>query len=163
VKNSPVVPNWFGQVAGGMVQASGTVKKAYPAILKGVFVRRSILSLQAATSVESLGKSVRAVAAAPTVFDQPLAQVALEATHYGLGKPLVVETASHARAFLATSAETDATPVEPANAVSTARAFLDDLFAGGRVDYGNAAGPETRIEHGRRARTHRLVQRAGAV
>jgi hypothetical protein len=47
--------------------------------------------------------------------------------------------------------------------VSSATAYLDDLFTGGRVDYAGTGRPETRIEHGRRVRTHRLVSRAGAI
>jgi hypothetical protein len=164
IKNAPVVPEWYAQVAGGMVQAAAAVNKAYPAILKGVFVRRSILSLQSATNVEGLHRGMRATAAASAAtYEQPLARVALPSAHYGLDKPLVVETASQPRSLLATGAEPDATPIEPTNAVSSAKAYLDDLFTGGRVDYAGTGRPETRIEHGRRVRTHRLVNRAGAI
>jgi hypothetical protein len=163
IKQAPVVANWYAQVAGGMVQVAGAVNKAYPAVLKGVFVRRSILSLQSATSVQSLQKSIAGAAAPQDWSTVPLAQVAIPAAHYGLDQPLVVDTASHARTFLATSAAPDASQIQPVNAVSAAQAFVDDLFSRGRVDYANVGRPEARIEHGRRLRSHRLVKRTGSV
>src|SRR5262249_28944209 len=81
----------------------------------------------------------------------------------GPDMPLLVEPPSHPRAFLATAAAADATPVEPANAVTAARAFVDDLFRRGRVDYGKVGRPEARLEHGRRLRSHRLVEEAVGV
>lgn len=163
IKNAPIVANWYAQVAGGMVQAAAGVNKAYPAVLKGVFVRRSILSLQSATSVELLQKSVVGIAPTRDLTAVPLAPVAIPASHYGLDQPLIVETASHARTFLATSAAPDASQVTPANAVSAAQSFVDDLFNRGRVDYAGIGRLEARIEHGRRLRTHRLAKRANAI
>lgn len=163
IKQAPVVANWYAQVAGGMVQIAGTVNKDYPAVLKGVFVRRAILSLQSATSVQSLQKSMVGIGSRQDNSAEPLAKVAIPAAHYGLDQPLVVETASHARTFLATSAALDASPIEPSNAVSAAQAFVDDLFNRGRVDYAGVGKPEARIEHGRRVRSHRLVKRANSV
>lgn len=163
IKAAPVVANWYAQVAGGMVQASAAVNKAYPAVLKGVFVRRSILSLQSATSVESLQKAMAGLAPVEELAAESLVRVAMPASHYGLDQPLVVETASNARSFLATSAALDASQIQPANAVSAAQAFVDDLFNRGRVDYAGVGRPEARIEHGRRLRSHRLVKRGNVV
>ena len=163
VKGAPVVANWYAQVAGGMVQAAGLVNKAYPAVLKGVFVRRSILSLQSATSVEMLQKSLTGVMMQGYAAEEPLARVAVTSSHYGLDRPLIVESASQARAFLATSAAADASQVNPVNAVTAAQGFVDDLFRRGRVDYAGVGRPDARIEHGRRLRSHRLVQRGKAI
>ena len=162
VMRAPVVANWYAQVAGGMVQAAGAVNKAYPAVLKGVFVRRSILSLPAATSVEMLQKSFTGVTMRGNAAE-PLARVAVMGSHYGLDRPLIVELASQARAFLATSAAPNASQVNPGNAVTTAQAFCDDLFSRGSVDYAGVGRPDARIEHGRRLRSHRLVQRGKAI
>src|SRR6516225_8836828 len=67
---APVVSNFYAQVAAAMVQVSAGKNPGYPPILKGVFVRRSILSLQAAATVEALHQSVAAAvpptAAGPT-------------------------------------------------------------------------------------------------
>jgi hypothetical protein len=164
VKAAPVVSNWYAQVAAAMVQAAGAVNNKYPPILKGVFVRRSILSLQSASSLTAFGPSIAAFAARSLKEEQGvLARAALPAVQYGLDMPLLVETPSHARAFLATAAAADATPIEPANAVTAARAFVDDLFRRGRVDYGKVGRPEARLEHGRRLRSHRLVEEAAGI
>jgi hypothetical protein len=160
IKRAPVVSSWYAQVAATMVQSAGSVNPAYPAVLRGVFVKRSILSLHSATSVEAFRKSL--VASAP-VFDaksQPLARLALPATHYGLDRPLLVETASQPRPFLAMAAAGDASPIEPASAPNAARAFVDDLFRGGRVDYADMGNPDAKMVHGRRLRSHRLVTEA---
>jgi hypothetical protein len=157
IRQAPVVPNFFTEVAAGMVQASGTVDHAYPAVLKGVFVRRSILSLQSATTVEQLHDPAAAVAAATGPAAGPLAAVALPASHYGLDQPLLVDAASHSRRFIAMASAPDASPMDPASAATAARAFTDDLFRRGRVDYAGVGRVAARIEHGRRVRTHRLV------
>jgi hypothetical protein len=162
IKQAPVVANWYAQVAGNMVQVAGAVNKGYPAVLKGVFVRRSILSLQSATSVQSLQRSMVGVSA-PDWSAEPLAKVAIPASHYGLDQPLIVETASHARTFLATSAAPDASSIQPVNAVSAAQGFVDDLFNRGRVDYAGVGRPDAWIEHGHRLRSHCLVTRANTI
>jgi hypothetical protein len=149
-----------------MVQASAGKNPAYPPVLKGVFVRRSILSLHAATTVEALHLSVVAARIAPAAAAGPteaLDTVALPAAHYGLDQPLLVETPSHPRQFFAASAAADASSIDPASSVTAARGFVDDLFRRGRVDYNGLGRPEARLEHGHRLRTHELVDEAGAV
>jgi hypothetical protein len=64
--------------------------------------------------------------------EEPLARVAVMASHYGLDEPLIVESASHARAFLATSAAANASPISPTNAVTAAQAFVDRHATAGR-------------------------------
>jgi hypothetical protein len=161
VQHAPVVPNWFAQVAAGMVQIAGSFDAKYPAILKGVFVKRSILSLQTATSVVALHRSM-AGAAAPDQTE-PLAEIALSSRHYGLDRPLLVQAASHPRPFAAMAAAADASPIDPASAATAAQGFVDDLFRSGHVDYNGAGTPETRIAHGRGLHTHRLVPRANGI
>ena len=161
IKQAPVVPNWYAQVAAGMVQASGSVNAKYPAVIKGVFVKRSILSLHSATTVEAVPRAMTAAAIAEQ--SEPLVSVTLSAQHYGLDRPLVVEAASNARRFVATAAAGDARPIEPVSSVTAARSFVDDLFRSGHVDYGEFGSPETRIAHGRRVQTHRLVAEGSAI
>jgi len=161
VKQAPVVPNWYAQVAAGMVQAAGSVNTKYPAVIKGVFVKRSILSLHSASTVEAVPRAMTAAAIAEQ--DEPLVSVTLSAQHYGLDRPLMVEAASHARRFVATAAAGDAKPIDPVSSVTAARSFVDDLFRSGHVDYGEFGSPETRIAHGRRLQTHHLVAEGGAI
>ena len=160
VQQAPVVPNWFAQVAAGMVQIAGSFEAKYPAILKGVFVKRSILSLHTATSVDVLHRSVTAIAPKE---DEPLAEIALTSRHYGLDRPLLVQAASQPRPFAAMAAAADASPIEPASAATAAQGFVDDLFRSGHVDYNGTGTPETRIAHGRGLCTHRLVPRATGI
>jgi hypothetical protein len=162
VKQSPI-SNWYAQVAANMVQAAAAVNSNYPSILKGVFVKRSILSLHSATTVEAARKSIVGAGPSPRARSEPLMPVALSASHLGLDKSLIVETPSQSRSFVATAAAGDASPIEPASAVTSAQAFVDDLFRGGRVDYGDTSGPEHRMVHGRRLRTHRLISEARGV
>jgi hypothetical protein len=165
-RQAPVVSNFYAQVATGMVQASGSKNSAYPPIFKGVFVRRSILSLQAATTVEALHQSFAAAAIGPAEAAGPtdaLDTMALPAALYGLDQPLLVETPSQPRRIFAASAAPDASSIDPASSVTAARAFVDDLFRRGRVDYNGVGRPEARLEHGHRLRSHELVSEAGAV
>ena len=158
--------NFYAQVAAAMVQASASKNPGYPPVLKGVFVRRSILSLHAATTIEALHQSVAAAAIAPTPAAGPTATldtVALPAAHYGLDQPLLVETPSHPRQFFAASAAADASSVDPASSITAARAFVDDLFRRGRVDYMDIGRREARLEHRHRLCTHELVNEGGAV
>jgi hypothetical protein len=161
IMRAPVVSNWFAQVAATMVQLSGDTDSGYPAILKGVFVRRSILSLHTATTVELVRKSMTAAGPSNGEQREPLARAALSGTQYGLERPVLVETPSQARRFAVTAAAGNADPIEPASATTAAK-FLDDLFRGGHVDYGKFA-KETRIEHGLRLRSHRLVSENGSI
>jgi hypothetical protein len=162
VKQAPVVPNWYAQVAASMVQAAGSVNAKYPAIVKGVFVNRSILSLHSATTVEAVPRAMTTAAAIEQ--SELLVSITLSAQQYGLDRPLVVEAASHARRFVATAAAGDASPIEPVSSVTAARSFVDDLFRNGHVDYGEFGSPETRIAHGRRRlQTHHLVAEGGAI
>jgi hypothetical protein len=165
IVNAPVVSNFMAQVAAGMVTASGDVNPAYPEVLKGVFIHRSILSLQAgvmATSRYAVPVTMTA-ASARSLSAIPLDRVALPAAHYGFDEPLVVETPSHPRRLLATAAETDCTPAEPRSAVSAATQFLDDLFARDRVDRSEVEGGVSARRRSRKLKTHKVVRKDGAL
>ena len=163
VKQAPVVSNFYAQVAAHMVEAAGLVNLNYVPILKGVFTRRSILSLQSAAQVHVLQQSATALAALPPAPHGALDRVALPAVQYGLDEPLLVDTPSNPRKFLATASAADASEIEPASAISAARGFVDDLFRRGRVLYGDVGRPEARLEHGRRLRSHKLIRVDGGV
>jgi hypothetical protein len=171
IRQAPVVPNWYAQVAVAMVQASGTVNAGYPPIFRAAFVRRSILSLHSAANVEVLqtsiaamaGKSVAARKSVRARAEEPLLKVAISSGEYGLSLPLLVDAASHARRFTATAAATVGNGfLEPASSSTATRAFVDDLFARGRVDYSDI-GTTQHFNHGRRLRTHKLVADEGAI
>ena len=160
IRQAPVVANWYSQVAAAMVDASGGISDAYPPILRAVFVRRSILSLDSASNVASLSK----VAATAPETQGPLADFALPAGDYGLDRPLVVSAAQHPRRYVARAAATVGNgALEPASSSTSARAFADDLFTQGRVDYGEFKPKRPHFNHGRRLCTHRLVPHPDGV
>ena len=166
VTKAPVVANWYAQVAASMVTASAAVNAKYPAILKAVFVRRSILSLSSASNVQTLQTSIAPMAARAAAgrASEPLVTLALPSADYGLDKPLLVEAASQARQFAASAAATLGNgSLEPASSSTAARAFVDDLFSRGRVDYGNLGRSEARLDHGARLRSHQLVDEANGI
>jgi hypothetical protein len=167
VTRAPVVPNWYAQVAAAMVQASGDRNAAYPGILRAAFARRSILSLTSAANVQALQTSLVAAtprAAAKVESNQPLATIALPSGDYGLDLPLLVEAASQPRQFLASAAATIGNgSLEAKSSATAARAFVDDLFSRGRVDYGEYRRADTHLDHGRRMHSHQLVSESGGI
>jgi hypothetical protein len=165
VKDAPVVANWYSQAAASMVAESAATNPAYPAILKAAFVRRSILSMESASNVQALQTSAAmamSVAKTGAAEMEPLAEIALPAHDYGLDQPLLVDAASHPRRFIAKAAATQSNgSLDPASSSTAARAFVDDLFSRGRVDY-NGSGREAYLDHGRRLCSHELVAEKGA-
>ncbi len=141
-----------------MVQASQAVNPEYPGVLRGVFVRRAILSLESATSLHAFAALPAAAAAASP------AHLALPGGRYGLALPLMVQAPAQPRHFAVTSGAPNGSSVQPPNAMEAARAFVDDLFQNGRVDDQNLIAKAARLVHGkRRLRTHRLKAEAVGV
>jgi hypothetical protein len=154
---APLAPNFFAQVAAQMVQVSEAVNADYPGVLRGVFVRRSILSLEAATGLHALP----VLSAAPTTA--AAAQIALPGARYGLVQPLLVQAAAQPHHF-ATAGAPNGGSIQPPNALEAARAFVDDLFRNGRIDDQNLTAKAARLVHGpRRLRTHRLKAEPNGV
>jgi hypothetical protein len=93
LRNASVVSNFYAQVAGGMVQAAGEVHPMFPRALKAAFIRRDILSLHSATTVEALAdvaKSLYGDATAAEAISQAPINIAIDGTQYGLGdRPLI--------------------------------------------------------------------------
>jgi len=155
---APVAPNFFAQVATQMVQVSEAVNADYPGVLRGAFVRRAILSLEAATNPHALtALPVAVVAAAP-------AQLALPGARYGLAQPLLVQAPAQPHHFAVTAGAPNGSSIQPPNAMEAARAFVDDLFRNGRIDDQNLTAKTAQLVHGpRRLRTHRLKAEAAGI
>jgi len=157
IQQAPVVPTFYAQVAAAMVQASGNVNQAYPAVLKAIFVQRAILSLDSAADAQNLQASTESVP-----MTESLASLSMTSSDYGLDKPLVVEAASHSRSFVARSAAIHGNgSAEPVSSSTAAKAYVDDLFSRGRVHYGDVAKPH--LNHGKRLRSHELRAEGGAI
>ena len=155
---APAAPNFYAQVASQMVRVSETTNANYPSVLRGVFVRRGILSLDAASNLQALA-ALPAPAAAPT---QSL--LALPGARYGLALPLLVQAPAQPHHFAITSGAPSGNPIQPRNATEAARAFVDDLFRNGHIDDQGLVAPTARLTHSRRRlRTHRLKAEAAGI
>lgn len=163
VRNSSVVANWYAQVAAAMVVAAGS-DAIYTSCVKGVFVRRGILSLHSAAFLPDVAQVAALAAvqkAAPALESLPT--IGLSAPHYGVDGMLFVEAAVQPRQYLVTSAATDATPATPPSGSAAAMTFVDDLFTRGRIDYGNAVPEKYRLSDGGRLKTHALIKVDGGA
>jgi hypothetical protein len=158
IRAAPVAPNFYAQVASQMVRVSETTNANYPPVLRGVFVRRGILSLDAASNLHALA-ALPALAAAPT---QSL--LGLPGTRYGLALPLLVQAPAQPHHFAIASSAPSGNPIQPRNATETARAFVDDLFRNGHIDDQGLVAATARSTHiRRRLRTHRLRAELGGI
>ncbi|RAX37869.1 hypothetical protein [Rhizobium tropici] len=160
----PIVTNWYAQVAANMVIAA-QADPTYSSITKGVFVGRSILSLQAASSLPMMAKakSLTTAAKSATVEQGPLPMVGLPGSLYGIDGSLFVEAAAEPREFVVTSAGFTGEPDVPSNGTAVAKAFVDDLFMRGQIDYGAVVDPKHRLVRNHKTKTHALVKVDGGV
>lgn len=167
IRKASVVSNFYAQVAAGMVSAAAAAGPKYPRVLKAVFIKRDILSLHSATSVESLGTAALGMfGAAPEASQEAYALVpmAFDGADYGLGKrPLIVETPSQPRRIAASAAANDFGSEQAASSEAAARGFFEELFKRGRIDCTGVIAEDSRVDPVQGLKTHRLVERQGAV
>lgn len=152
-----VVANIFSEVASAMINQAAAVNPHYPSVLKSVFVRRSILSLGSAASSQRLPSVAAMVAMAPAAAMSGLGTIAMDGAAYGLNAPLLVDTASQPRSFAVTSASLTGGALDPPSATSAAKAFVDDLFRRGQVEYGEFGDAQARLTSFHRLKTHELL------
>lgn len=161
--SAPVVPDYYSQVAAHMISAGegAPFKGKYRDILKSAFVRRGILSLQAAATITGVkAESPRISAMANVARELPKAAIA--AAHYGLNRTaLKVHTAEEPKRFAVTSSSLTLGPVEPRSPQNAAESFTEDLFQRGRVDVGSHANPESGLLHTLSAKTHVIIEEDG--
>jgi hypothetical protein len=135
VKRASVVSNFYAQVAGGMVVEADAVKAGYAAILKRVFVRRGILSLQSASGAMSLVGDVEVAEFAAAVAPSELPQLALSGQLFGLGDAAVfVQAPSQPRTLSAMSVAPGFGSQPSPSSETAARAFVDHLLTRDKVD-----------------------------
>jgi hypothetical protein len=119
ILTAPVVPDYYSQVAVHMVASAQTegFDAKYKDIIRSAFVRRGILSLQAAVTIShamlhAVGKAAMAAPRATPIAALPKASIA--AANYGLSRQsLLVHTAEDPKRFAVTSAALTMGPVEP--------------------------------------------------
>jgi hypothetical protein len=161
VRRAAVASNFYAQVAAAMLEAAALLHPGYPRALKAAFIKRDILSLQSAASVESLSAVARGIAAGAAGQDgpaQPPSQIALDGVQYGLGATaLIVDLPSQPKLFSINATASDGGPRQPASSEAAARRYVEDLFKRGRVDYGDTVSDETRMDPLMGLKTHRLT------
>ncbi len=167
---APVVPDYYSQVAVHMVAASqtGPFDGKYKEILKGAFVRRGILSLQASATISNAltrnfprAAITAAKAAGPSAS---LPKASISAANYGLSRgSLMVHTAEDAKRFAVTSAALTMGPVEPRSPQNAAESYTEDLFQRGRIDIGEYAHADSGPRQHVAFHTHVIVEEKGEL
>jgi hypothetical protein len=173
VLQASVVPDYFSQVAAQIVQAgeSAPFNGTYRDVLKSAFVRRGVLSLQAAATLGGIGKTgprprTRALAAVSTQATArgPLPVTALSASQFGLKRPVLrVHTASEPKHLAVTGSSLGFGPAEPRSAQSAAESYTEDLFQRGHVAVGKHAHPTTGLVHPHAFKTHVIITQNGEL
>jgi hypothetical protein len=137
---APVVPDYYSQVAAHMINAGDAApfNGKYRDALKSAFVRRGILSLQAAVTVSAVSTSRRPIVRLLASRSGALPEATISGTAYGLSRAaLRVNTAEEPKQFGVTSASLMLGPIEPRSAQNAAESYAEDLFQRGRVDTGS--------------------------
>lgn len=170
IRNASVVPDYYSQVAAQLVRAANTAAfSKYRDVLKSAFVRRGILSLQAASTLSAATPRSPRAKSMTAAFDEPpnrsgrLPMAVLSAAGYGLKQgALRVHTASEPKRFAVTGSSATRGTSEPRSGQSAAESYVEDLFQIGRVDVGKH-GDENSLAHPWSFKTHMVVEEEGAL
>jgi hypothetical protein len=157
---------FYSEVAAQVIWADGPLFNGkYEDVLRSAFVRRGILSLEAARSLRA--EAVRAMNTgkpAPLGDEMPRGRdMMMRASAYGLGEgALVVRTASFSRRGMIAPAAPDAGSTPVPGVEQATQSFLETLFRRGRVDFsqckpGLSSVPHTHVKR----KTHYLVEQNG--
>jgi hypothetical protein len=165
IRNAPIVPNYFSQLAAQMIAADqARFARKYREVLKGAFVRHGILSLEAAAGIVGPSAPVAVLgmadtgAVAGTTTELPL--VAVSAPSLGINAHTVLCGApSEGGGYAAAAASaTDTGSLAPPSHTDAVRSFLEDLLRLGRVDLSEQGDPNTRIAQPNIRKTHVLQE-----
>jgi len=168
---APVVPDYYSQVAANMVEAgeAAPFNGKYRDVLKSSFVRRGILSLQAATTLSGVGKRAKRTlsmtsSATAGRSARKLALAAISASSYGLkGSVLNVHTASEPKRLGVTGSSLQLGPAQPTSVLGAAESYTEDLFQRGHVDVRKHAHPTAGLVHPFTFKTHVIAEEGGAL
>lgn len=169
VLEAPVVPDYYSQIAAHMIAVGNNApfNGKYRDVLKSAFVRRGILSLQAAATMSSVQRPAPRRAALAASADRErseLPKAGIAAAAYGLRRSaLMVHTAEEPKRFAVTSSSLTLGPVEARSPQNAAESFTEDLFQRGRVDVGTYADRDTGLVHPMNFKTHVVLEETGAL
>ncbi|HEV2722967.1 MAG TPA: hypothetical protein VG323_23280 [Thermoanaerobaculia bacterium] len=160
VSAAPVVPAYYSQVAAHFLSVDAAqFNKKYRDVIKGAFVRRGILSLDAVSSGVTdaqIKSTAKAAAAAAARTDRRVQTLAVPAQRFGLDSLLVAAPASAPR-FAVAPAAPSIGPLETPSRETAAQSFVEDLFRRGRVEMHDHGDPNTRVSQPGTRKTHELV------
>ena len=165
VLTSPVVPDYYSQVAAHMIAVddASPFNGKYRDALQGAFVRRGILSLGATATITPV-KARAARKVRPGATQGTLPKAALSAAAFGLKtRVLMVHTAEEPKRFAVTSSSLTLGPEHARSPQSAAESFTEDLFQRGRVAVGSHADAVTGLARPLAFQTHIIVEEAGAL
>ncbi len=162
IRSAAVVPNFFAQVAAGMIEASGQFGRPSDAdALRQSFISRGILSFDTVAVVDGLHAATGGFYAAVASSASPLDKIAIDARHYGLAaSALVLHSASQPRRYSVASFGPDRRTAVATSSETAARAFADELFRRGKVDLGQyrSVTAAARVARPGAFHTHKIVR-----
>jgi hypothetical protein len=169
VLNAPVVADYYSQVAANIVHfAEGSpFNGKYRDVIKAAFVRRGILSLQAATNISKIKPQILRMAAVTQLREkQPpaLPKAAITATQYGLKQDMLkVHMASEPKKVSVSGASVLLGELEPRSSQNAAESYTEDLFQRGHVDVGEYLDPGSGYLHPTTFKSHKITEEEGEL
>jgi hypothetical protein len=165
IAEAPVVPAYYTQIAAHCLSADAALfNKKYRDVIKGAFVRRGILSLDAASSgvtdakIASMSASFAASPARPERRERREQHMAVPAQRFGLGTLYVEAPGNTPRFAVAAASFATSGDLEPPSREVAAQAFVADLFSRGRIDMRDHGDADTRVAQPGLRKTHELVK-----
>ncbi|AXA44805.1 hypothetical protein [Rhizobium leguminosarum] len=135
VLRSTLVTAYFAEIAFRMVQESAFIKPEYAEILLDVFERRLILSNETAAAILAMRTASGTIDdGGDGGPDTEQAVVAVNASEYGLDKPILVQTASREANFIARNGTPSGRSLEPMSVETAASIYVANLFTSGQLD-----------------------------
>lgn len=165
VREAPIKPNYFSQVAAQMISVDETrFARKYRDAIKGAFVRHGVLSLEAAAAI--VGTPVAAatpLGVVEGVGPMELPPVAVSALSLGLTSQaiLCVAPAEGGGYAGAAAAATDIGSLAAPTHTDAVRSFLEDLLRLGRVDLGAYGDEDRKTAQPYIRKTHKLQNTPG--
>lgn len=166
VNAAPVVPAYYSQIAAHFLSVDASqFNKKYRDVIKGAFVRRGILSLEAASSgvtdaqIKSTAKSFAATA---SHVDRRTQAMSVSGRRFGLGT-LYVAAPTGAPRFAVAAAAPSIGEVEAPSRETAAQSFVEDLFRRGRVEMYDHGDVDARVSQPGVKKTHELVPAGDGV
>jgi len=164
VQSAALSAAFFSEVAAQVIWADTSLFNGkYEEALRSAFVRRGLLSLEAARSLRA--EAARAVVTKPTPGDEmPRGRdMMMRASAFGLTEgAIVVRTASFSRRGLIAPASPDTGSTPVPGVEQATQSFLETLFRRGRVDFSQLKAGISAVSHPTvRRKTHYLVEQNG--